>query len=83
MVFGKIDSEFNKESVITGVFKPSLPTDVSKDIGVFGTDQSADAVIKSLRSYVFGDRHDTIWLSGVTFNPFLANKLYFIRTSIS
>lgn len=60
---------------MTGVFKPSLPIDESKEIGVLGTDQSAEAVIRSFRSYVFGDRHDTIWLSSVTFNPFLAKKL--------
>lgn len=71
-VFGKSESEFNKESVIIGVFKPSFPIVESKDIGVFGTVQSAEAVIKSFKSYVFGDEHDTIWLSGVTFNPFLA-----------
>lgn len=45
---------------MTGVLKPSLPIDVSKEIGVLGTDQSAEAVIRSFRSYVFGDRHDTI-----------------------
>lgn len=63
---------FNKESVITGVFNASFSYAESNDMGVFGIVQSAEAVIKSFRSYVFGDRHDTIWLSGVTFNPFLA-----------
>lgn len=63
---------FNKESVITGVFNASFSYDESNDMGVFGIVQSAEAVIKSFRSYVFGDRHDTIWLSGVTFNPFFA-----------
>lgn len=58
--FGKSESEFNKESFMTGVFKPSLLVDESKDIGVFGIVQSADAVIRSFRSYVFGDKHDTI-----------------------
>lgn len=70
---GKIESgsTFNKESVITGVFKPSFPIIESKDTGVFGIAQSAEAVIKSFRSYVFGERHDTIWLSDVTFSSLL------------
>lgn len=71
VVFGNIESEFNNESVMIGV-KISFPIVESKDMGVFGNVQSAEAVIISFRSYVFGDRHDTIWLSGVTFNPFLA-----------
>lgn len=70
-VLGKSESEFNKESFMTGVFKLSLLVDESKDIGVFGIVQSADAIIRSFRSYVFGDKHDTIWLSEVTFSPFL------------
>lgn len=49
-VLGKSESVFNKESVITGVFNTSFPYAVSNDIGVFGTDQSAEAVIKSFRS---------------------------------
>lgn len=59
-VLGKIDSESNKESVITGVFKQSFSFIVSKDNGVFGIVQSAEAVIKSFKSYVLGDEHDTI-----------------------
>lgn len=76
---GKIESEstFNKESIITGVFKPSFPIIESKDTGVLGIVQSAEAVIKSFRSYVFGELHDTIWLSDVTFSSFLTKILIY------
>lgn len=72
ITFGNNKSELDNESDMTGVFKVSFSIVESKVIGVFGTDQSAEAVIKSFRSYVLGDKQDTIWLSGVTFNPHLA-----------
>lgn len=59
-VVWKSESEFNNASVMIGVFKPSFPVIESKDTGVFGTVQSAEAVSKSFKSYVLGERHDTI-----------------------
>lgn len=47
--FENNESEFNKGSVITGEFKTSFPI-VSKEMGVFGIVQSAEAVIKSFKS---------------------------------